>query len=134
MDKNFLNDYKGFVDAVTSPESKDVEALIARIRELASNGINPARFMTAGIGLASEGGEFDEILKKMLFQGKPVTDENVFHLKRELGDVIWYWMQACMALDLDPVDIIEENIRKLESRYPGGFDAWRSENREANDL
>jgi len=134
MTKKFLDEYKGFVDAVTSDQSKNTEDLINRIRELEAAGINPARFLTAGVGLASEGGEFDEILKKMLFQGKPVTDENIFHLKRELGDIIWYWMQACMALNLDPVEVIEENIRKLEARYPGGFEAWRSENRKANDL
>lgn len=134
MDKTFLHNYKKFVDGVTSSESKDTEVLIARIREMEEQGVNVARLLTAGIGLASEGGEFDEILKKMLFQGKPVNEENIFHLKRELGDVIWYWMQACLALDMDPYEVIEENINKLSSRYPGGFDVWRSENREDNDL
>ena len=134
MDKTFLNNYKKFVDGVTSSESKDTEVLIARIREMEEQGVNVARLLTAGIGLASEGGEFDEIVKKMLFQGKPVNEENIFHLKREMGDVIWYWMQACLALDMDPYEVIEENINKLSSRYPGGFDVWRSENRKDNDL
>jgi len=134
MDKTFLHNYKKFVDGVTSSESKDTEVLIARIREMEEQGVNVARLLTAGIGLASEGGEFDEIVKKMLFQGKPVNEENIFHLKREMGDVIWYWMQACLALDMDPYEVIEENINKLSSRYPGGFDVWRSENRKDNDL
>jgi len=134
MDKTFLHNYKKFVDGVTSSESKDTEVLIARIREMEEQGVNVARLLTAGIGLASEGGEFDEIVKKMLFQGKPVNEENIFHLKREMGDVMWYWMQACLALDMDPYEVIEENINKLSSRYPGGFDVWRSENRKDNDL
>lgn len=134
MDKTFLHNYKKFVDGVTSDQSKDTEVLIARIREMEEQGINVARLLTAGIGLASEAGEFDEIVKKMLFQGKPVNEENIFHLKREMGDVIWYWMQGCLALDMDPYEVIEENINKLSSRYPGGFDVWRSENREEGDL
>jgi NTP pyrophosphatase (non-canonical NTP hydrolase) len=87
------------------------------------------------LGLAAETGEFCEIPKKMLFQGKPLTEENLFHMKRELGDVIWYWINACRALHLDPNDVILENINKLKSRYPGGeFDAHYSENRQAGDL
>jgi len=134
MDKGYLNNYKGFVDAVTSEQSKDFDAFIDRLKELNENGINVARLMTGTIGAASEGGEFAEIVKKMIFQGKPPSEDNLFHLKREMGDEIWYWMQKCMALNLDPVDIIEENITKLEARYPGGFDAWYSENRKAGDL
>lgn len=134
MDKSFLHNYKNFVDEVTSEESKDTEVLIPRIREMEEQGVNVARLLTAGIGLASESGEFNEIVKKMLFQGKPVNEENIFHLKREMGDIVWYWMQACLALNLDPYEVIEENIKKLESRYPGGFDVWKSENRKDGDL
>jgi NTP pyrophosphatase (non-canonical NTP hydrolase) len=87
------------------------------------------------MGLAAEGGEFVEIPKKIIFQGKPVNEENIFHMKRELGDIIWYWINACRALNLDPNDVIAENVRKLESRYPGGsFDAYYSENRKQGDL
>jgi NTP pyrophosphatase (non-canonical NTP hydrolase) len=91
--------------------------------------------MTAAIGLGSEGGELQEIVKKILFQGKPIDDDTVFHMKRELGDIIWYWVNACRALNLDPNDVIAENVRKLEARYPGGqFDVHYSENRKAGDL
>jgi NTP pyrophosphatase (non-canonical NTP hydrolase) len=130
-----LNKYSTFVDGVTSDPSKDFDVLMDRMRHLKINGANLPRLMTAGIGLSSESGEFNEIVKKMLFQGKEYTPENVFHLKRELGDIIWYWIQACMALGLDPNDVIAENVTKLESRYPGGeFDAWYSENRKDGDL
>ena len=97
--------------------------------------LNIALLNTASTGLASEGGEFSEIVKKMLFQGKPFNEENRFHMKRELGDIIWYWANACRALGYDPNEVIAENVTKLESRYPGGsFDAWHSENRQQGDL
>ena len=129
-----LNRYKDFVEAVTSAESNDTETLINRLRELDKD-TNVALLLTAAIGLDSEVGEFTEIVKKILFQGKPFNEENRFHLKRELGDIAWYWVNACRALGYDPNDVINENIRKLEARYPGGkFDAHYSENRKAGDL
>lgn len=131
-----LNKYKHFVEVVTSKESNDTEALITRMRDLEKNeNLNVALLNTASTGLASEGGEFAEIVKKMLFQGKPFNEENRFHMYRELGDIIWYWVNACRALNYDPNDVIAENIRKLESRYPGGsFDSYYSENRKQGDL
>ncbi len=130
-----LNKYQEFVDGLTSQPSKNLEAFIARIRELNDAGADVPRLLTAGVGLASEGGEFDEIVKKIIFQGKDYNSDNIFHMKRELGDIFWYWMNACTALGLEPNDVIAENVTKLESRYPGGsFDAWFSENRKDGDL
>jgi NTP pyrophosphatase (non-canonical NTP hydrolase) len=131
-----LNKYQDFVQAVTSAESNYPVQLIERIQEInTTTTINPALLLTAAMGLAAEGGEFVEIPKKIIFQGKPVNEENIFHMKRELGDIMWYWINACRALNLDPNDVIAENVRKLESRYPGGsFDAHYSENRKDGDL
>lgn len=128
--------YQGFVEAVTSNASNDVAALIKRLQELDNEqGLNISLLMTGASGLASEGGEFHEIVKKMVYQGKPFNEENRFHMKRELGDIIWYWINACRALSLDPNEVIAENVKKLESRYPGGsFDAYYSENRKEGDL
>ena len=133
-----LNKYQEFVLAVTSDASKDITTFMDRLDTLeATEGqsINAPLLLTAGIGLASEGGEFNEIVKKMFFQGKPLNDDNVFHMKRELGDIIWYWINACNALRLDPNDVIAENVDKLKARYPGGeFNVWHSENRKEGDL
>ena len=131
-----LKKYTKFVNAVTSRESNSCDDLIRRINELRNTtNVNISLLMTAGIGLASEGGEFNEIVKKTLFQGKPLNEENIFHMKRELGDIIWYWTNACRSLGLDPNEVIAENVNKLESRYPGGkFDAYYSENRQEGDL
>jgi len=131
-----LNKYQDFVQAVTSEASNDTAAMIRRLQELDNEpNLNISLLMTAGIGLASEGGEFNEIVKKMVFQGKPFNEENRFHMKRELGDIIWYWINACRSLGYDPNEVIAENVSKLESRYPGGsFDAFYSENRKAGDL
>ena len=131
-----LKKYEQFVQAVTSEASNNTEALVARVLELEQQeNINVALLATASTGLGSEGGEFQEIVKKMLFQGKPFNEENRFHMKRELGDIIGYWSNACRALNLDPNEVIAENVNKLQSRYPGGsFDAYYSENRKDGDL
>ncbi len=135
MSNPFLNQYLGFVDAVTSEPSKDRDAFIARINELYDQGCNVARLHTAADGLVAEAGEFMEVVKKITFQGKPYNADNIFHMKRELGDVMWYFANACMALGMDPYEVIEENVRKLEARYPGGsFDITRSEVRAEGDL
>ena len=127
--------YEHFVDAVTSDSSKDFVSLADRMGELDRQGACIERLTTAGIGLAAESGEFLEIVKKMVFQGKPWSDANREHLLIELGDVMWYVANACIALDVDFDEVIEMNVKKLEKRYPGGsFDIHKSENRAANDL
>jgi NTP pyrophosphatase (non-canonical NTP hydrolase) len=131
-----LNKYAEFVLTICSKQSKDAEEFVEHVRKLHnSTNVNVPLLLTSGIGLASEGGEFNEIVKKIFFQGKPLDEDNIFHMKRELGDIMWYWMNACNALGLDPNDVIAENVDKLESRYPGGsFDAFYSENRQKGDL
>ena len=130
-----LNKYKQFVEGVTSSESNESAPMIQRLVDLEKQRINMSLLLTGGIGIASEGGEFNEIIKKCLFQGKPLNDETVFHLKRELGDIMWYWINSCRALGLDPNEVIEENVNKLKARYPGGsFDVHYSENRKEGDL
>lgn len=135
-DKIDLNKYQQFVEAVTSKPTNDTDAFIERLQELQKEeNINPSLLLNSGVGLASEGGEFNEIVKKMFFQGKPFNEENRFHMKRELGDIIWYWANACRALGYDPNEVIAENVNKLKARYPGGeFDAHYSENRKEGDL
>lgn len=140
-----LNKYSSFVKEVTSQPSNDLTTFMNRLDDLDGNydvetekhgpDVNVPLLITACLGLAAESGEFCEIPKKMLFQGKPLNDENVFHMKRELGDIMWYWVNACRALNLDPNDVIQENVNKLQSRYPGGsFDAHYSENRVEGDI
>ena len=133
-DENLLIDYTRFVDEVTSEESKDPEAFGDALDIIDENGVPPERLITAALGITAEGGEFAEVVKKCLFQGKPMDEHTQYHLKRELGDVMWYIAQACIALDISMDDVIETNIEKLESRYPGGFDAYLSENRKDGDI
>ena len=129
-----LNKYKDFVKEVTSEESNDWAYTQARMHEL-NDDINISLLLTGAIGIASEGGEFSEIVKKVTFQGKPMDEDTKFHMKRELGDIMWYWINSCRALDLDPNDVIAENVEKLKARYPGGsFDVHYSENRKDGDL
>ena len=126
--------YTEFVNAVTSDESKDYSAFDKRTYELTKD-IPVERLLTAALGICAEGGEFTEVVKKIVFQGKPVNEDNIFHMKRELGDICWYLAQACMALDTTFDEVIEMNVEKLKARYPGGeFDVHFSENRKEGDL
>lgn len=129
--------YKEFVASVTSNESNDLEFFINRLKYLEKEGenVNISLLLTGAMGLCSESGEFIEIVKKMVFQGKPLTEDNKRHMMLELSDIGWYWINACRALDLDPNDVIRENVNKLINRYPAGaFDVHYSENRQEGDL
>ena len=128
--------YVDFVHGVTSTESLDYAALLTRMNKLElEDDCNLSQLLTAALGLTAESGEFTEIVKKIILQGKPYNEDNVFHMKRELGDICWYIAQACMALDTSFDEIIAMNVEKLEKRYPGGeFDVHQSENRKAGDL
>tara|TARA_A200000159_G_C7097515_1_gene245204 strand:+ start:65 stop:466 length:402 start_codon:yes stop_codon:yes gene_type:complete len=130
-----INDYAKFVDTTTSRESKNFMAFIDSTSKLdVQDNMNLPRVMTSAIGMLAESGEFTEVLKKMVFQGKEFTEENRFHMKRELGDILWYWIQGCIALGYTPDEVMDENIKKLEARYPNGFEVARSEKREVGDI
>ena len=132
MTSNFDN-YKRFVNSVTSIQSKDSDAFIYRLQELGGD-IAIQRLLTASVGISAESGEFMEIVKKMIFQGKPCNEDNLEHLKIELGDIMWYVAQACMALEVDMEEVLLTNIKKLEKRYPDGhFAEFYSENRKEGD-
>ena len=130
-----LDKYAVFVDGVTSDPSKNYQSFIESLSALDGKGANIERLLTASVGISAEGGEFMEIVKKMVFQGKPWDEHNRKHLIIELGDVMWYVMQACMALDVSLDEVIVGNVEKLKKRYPGGeFNVYQSENRATNDL
>ena len=132
MTSNF-NKYTQFVNSVTSTPSQDADAFIYRLQELGGD-VAIQRLLTAAVGISAEGGEFMEIVKKIIFQGKPANADNLEHLKIELGDVMWYVAQACMALEIDMDDVLDTNIKKLEKRYEDGhFSEYYSENRKAGD-
>ena len=126
--------YAIFVDGVTSHPSKDYQCFLESVSSLNAKGANIERLLTAAVGISAEGGEFMEIVKKMVFQGKPYNDDNREHLIIELGDVMWYVMQACAALDVPIEEVVAGNVEKLKKRYPGGeFDVYKSENRASDD-
>jgi NTP pyrophosphatase (non-canonical NTP hydrolase) len=128
--------YIEFVRQTTSQPSLDWPVLASRLSELeVKDNCNVTQLMTAAFGLTAEAGEFAEVVKKIFLQGKPYTEENVFHMKREMGDIMWYMAQACMALDTDFDEILSMNVEKLSARYPEGtFDVQYSENRKEGDV
>ena len=133
--KDFFSTYSDFVTKVTSEPSLEMEALKNSLDDINNNSsIEVPRLLTAALGLGSETGEFVEIVKKMVLQGKPASDDNIFHMKRELGDIMWYWTTACASLGLDPFEVISENQKKLEARYGEKFEVVRSEVRKEGDL
>ena len=131
-----INDYGKFVNKTTSEESKFTGDFITRLVSLQQTHKHTqwSRLATSAIGMLAESGEFAEIMKKIFFQGKAFTEEERFHMKRELGDVLWYWIQGCIALGYEPEEVMRENIRKLAKRYPTGFEVVRSEIREEGDI
>ena len=133
-DERLLLDYTRFVDEVTSDASKNPEDFSDALDIIEEQGVAPERILTAALGICAEGGEFTEVVKKCIFQGKPMDEHTIFHMKRELGDIMWYISQACIALDTSIEEIIYMNIEKLEARYPDGFEAFRSENRKEGDI
>ena len=127
--------YLEFVQEVTSAPSTNYVDLVQRMNLLEAEDADVCKLLTAALGLTAESGEFTEVVKKIVFQGKPYNEENVFHMKRELGDICWYLAHACIALDTTFDEIIEMNVDKLKARYPGGeFDVHKSENRKEGDL
>ena len=127
--------YLEFVQEVTSAPSTNYVDLVQRMNLLEAEDADVCKLLTAALGLTAESGEFTEVVKKIVFQGKPYNKENVFHMKRELGDICWYIAQACMALDTTFDELIEMNVDKLKARYPGGeFDVHYSENRKEGDV
>lgn len=140
-----INDYAKFVDTTTSNASKNTNVLANRVLDLRGSfghignnnyeSVQVARLMTAVIGMMAESGEFAEVVKKKIFQADtPFSEQEIFHMKRELGDVLWYWCQGCMALGFTPEEVMQENIHKLEQRYPNGFEVVRSELRKEGDI
>ena len=133
--KDFFSTYGDFVTKVTSDPSLDLESLKSSLDSIQNNSnIDIPRLLTGALGLGSETGEFVEIVKKMFLQGKPASEDNIFHMKRELGDIMWYWTTACASLGLDPYEVISENQKKLEARYGEKFEVDRSEVRKKGDL
>jgi len=127
--------YVEFVDAVTSKPSKEHEAFVYRVQELEGQGFPTERLLTASVGMCAEAGAFTEVVKKICFQGKPVNEDNLFHLKRELGDIMWYVAQACIGLNISLDEVLAMNVEKLSARYPdGAFDVHFSENRKEGDV
>ncbi len=140
-----INDYARFVDSCTSNASKHTDVMIKRVDKLQGNtsvqgterheDMQVARLLTSVIGMMAESGEFAEVVKKKIFQADTqFTNDEIFHMKRELGDVLWYWVQGCIALGFTPDEVMDENIKKLESRYPNGFEVIRSEVRKEGDI
>ena len=131
---NLLKDYVNFVDEVTSDQSKYFGDMVEALQILQEQGVEVSRLLTAGIGMSGEIGEFNEIIKKCIFQGKEMDEDKIMHLRKELGDIMWYVAQACLALNTNIEEIIDINTAKLSDRYPGGVDTFRSENRKEGDI
>ena len=130
-----FNDYAKFVISTTSEESLSTFKLAEKLVRLGrETNTEWSQLLTASIGMQAESGEFSEVIKKIIFQGKPYNEDERYHLKRELGDVLWYWIQGCTALGYTPQEVMEENIKKLEARYPNGFEVVRSEVRADGDI
>ena len=131
---SILNDYINFVDTVTSDMTKNYDDFKDALDIMLEQGIEPSRLLTASVGLSGEVGEFNDIVKKIIFQGKEIDDDTKKHLKSELGDICWYMAQALIALESSWEEVFDNNVAKLSARYPGGFDALKSASRKVGDI
>ena len=133
--ENFFSNYENFVSELLSNDSTNFENYIQRLKDLNEQGCDISRLDTAAQGMSAEAGEFEEIVKKIKYQSKPWNEDNIFHLKREMGDIIFYWIVGCLSLKIDPIEVVKMNVEKLESRYPSGsFDVLNSEIRKKGDV
>jgi NTP pyrophosphatase (non-canonical NTP hydrolase) len=139
-----LDAYQQFVGDTTSIYSSNPEEFVNKVNELSrkvpednvnGTGVDLNQLLTAAIGITAEGGEFAEIVKKISFQGKPYNEQSRTHMIKEMGDVMWYIAQGCIALGTNLEEVLEMNVEKLTSRYPeGAFRVFRSENRQEGDI
>jgi NTP pyrophosphatase (non-canonical NTP hydrolase) len=107
------------------------EYQIAAMRTSSKTILPIEHLMNGALGLAGEAGEVADIVKKATFQGHTINRE---HIAKELGDVCWYIAETATAIGYDLETIMQMNIDKLMKRYPDGFSADRSQNREDGDL
>ena len=131
---NRFEEYREFVNNITSGPSKYLADFNSRLEALSISNLDVPRFITAGTGIASESGEILELVKKILFQGKEFNQETKVHLQKELGDLFWYFTQMCIVLDTTPDEIMKQNQAKLMARYPDGFSVEKSEFRKKDDI
>lgn len=130
-----VRSYQDFVEELSSPQSVDLTHLIAALDALDDTAlVNVPRLLTAAIGMCGEVGEFDDIVKKIVFQGKVLDQDVKNHLIKELGDIFWYVYQACSALQIDALSVMQMNHDKLRARYEGGFSVQSSEVRKTGDI
>ena len=129
------NKYIDFVRQTTSPASSNFAALLSRMTELETQDADVCRLLTASLGMSAECGELVEIIKKILLQGKSYNEDNIIHMKKEAGDVLWYLSQLCIGLNTTFEELMEINYQKLSARYPEGtFSVYKSENRAQGDI
>lgn len=85
------------------------------------------RLNNAALGLCGEAGEVADLVKKHQHHEHSL---DTIKLAEELGDLLWYVAQACVALEMDMGAVMHANIEKLKRRYPDGFSSEASRNRE----
>ena len=92
---------------------------------------NAGEMLQAALGLTGEAGEVADLIKKSVFHNKPM---DLVHLKKELGDVMWYVALMCHAYKFDLDEVMQLNIDKLKARYPEGFDTFKANHRKEGDV
>jgi len=70
------------------------------------------------LGLAGETGQVVELVKRYTFHGQDMDHDA---LVKEMGDVLWYLSQVAQWADIDFDEIAQDNIQRLNDRYPNGY-------------
>lgn len=125
------NDKKAYYRLRTELTEKLPLSSLTENNAKCSNINDIAGLLEGVLGLTGETGEVSGLVKKGIFHEKGIDLE---HLKKELGDCLWYVAMICEACGFNLDDVMQTNIDKLIARYPDGFNACRANHRQAGDI
>lgn len=120
------------IKAMRTNDGNCMRRLVDMVYDFDTHGsVNLGELFDACFGLSGEVGEVQDIIKKWIFHEKPL---DIIHLKKELGDVMWYIAMFCHSMGWELDEILQMNIEKLQNRYPEGFDVNRANHRKEGDI
>jgi NTP pyrophosphatase (non-canonical NTP hydrolase) len=106
----------------------DIETYSKLAIRTASAGSPRDHLLHSSLGIGGEAGEVLDHVKKVVFNNR---DLDIDHIVAEIGDILWYINLMLHTVNVPWITVLDKNIAKLETRYPGlKYDDDRSLNRD----